>query len=129
MPNLTADCGFVESFIPLYEYAAPKATCECSESTGGKSEDTVRDEGQAEEDCQDEEKRVGVQSKEEHGSKNEEEEEKCKHSGKSDDKTDDSSGNGSGSNKDEGETWVKVQKSDVETNPSAENETTDEIKC
>ena len=118
LPNLTADCGFQESFIPVYEYEFDDDKC-CEEKdvddtdkketeAGKNSEEFLPDEDGIKEDEGSSKEKVDSLDDKREGTK----EHDCE--------------NNSSSNKDtdEGETWVKISKTDA-----AESSKSSEIQC
>lgn len=110
LPNLTEDCGFKESFIPVYEYEF---------DSGQSIEKGIGNDGN--------ENGAEVESKsnepEKVGSDMEKIPSTMENDGKLEDEKDDGSENNSGSNKDPDD-WVKVSKTDAAENPNAH-----EIRC
>ena len=110
MPNLTEDCGFKESFIPLYEYefgngqSVEKGIGTDSNENGTEAESKSNEPGKVGSDT---EKISSVIEKDV----------------KQKEDKDDGSENNSGSNKD-ADDWVKVSKSDA-----AENSNAHESRC
>lgn len=104
LPNLTADCGFKESFIPVYEY----------EFDGGSKLD--------DEDSLDGSKEVNDENIETEEKKEDSSNQSEKTGDKLEQKIADGENN-SGSNKDtdEGEAWVKISRTDAHENSTEQN--------
>eukprot|EP00794_Sanderia_malayensis_P015190 gene15190-16757_t len=106
LPNLTADCGFFESFVPIHE-------CTIT-GTKNKEENNKIKEKEKGEDKVEERESIGKQAtaREEKAGTSHDEEKSYKN------------------NQDnvDGESWVKVTRSDCETEANADNDKT-EINC
>ena len=123
LPNLYAECGFFESFVPLYEYEYKGAKDETDKiKSGDKSEKEDEDEEEQNE------KQNDFQSENENGNKNEVEKIKDKDSSSDDKESTD------GGMRD---SWVKLTEEEVE-NARTEVETMEkdldsseckEVKC
>ena len=129
LPNLTADCGFVESFIPVYEYTTtkPETKEENTQNTEAEIEKVV-DRENAAEVAEPEDQEI-VKDAEGNAENLEDEKRSIKHEMNKGEQNvmvenEESSGNHSGSNKetDEGEAWVKVSNLDA-------NEKSEDVKC
>ncbi len=104
LPNLTADCGFFESFVPVYEYTmSGKTEAEAEEQNEGDNENSKSADGEGNDEYIEESKNecLDQNNSEKNGERNKD--------------------------NDEGESWVKVTKSDVETETQIDNK--DSIKC
>lgn len=129
LPNLTADCGFVESFIPVYEYTTTnQETSEENVQNTKDESDKVADEENvaegAEPKDQEAVKNAGKNDANLEDEKRSKEDETNKGEQNVMVENEESSGNHSGSNKetDEGEAWVKVSKLDAK-------EKTEDVNC
>ena len=128
LPNLTADCGFFESFVPAYDY----------EYFGekGKTEDDENDKDKVNESetkkLEDDEKMAADEQTQNMGNvtkgevNNEEtiKDVKDTHS----EKAKESSGSNRDTDENDGDTWVKVKKTDIEDEDQSSGQKSD-VKC